>query len=212
MKEGRYNHLKLDSFTSLLSDSGSIVKRFTQIQNANKENRYEVFQISHNYTKGRYAPFMSNNNKNDVNSSISDSVVGVGGTSISPPFSVLTTRQPFSNRSNQINGIARDRFKDEPVSDLKIVMRVCRAESDRKNFIGPSNEVGAIMVGDLEDTCGGRDIIIEREDGYHDDIPYEATKNNKGKKRKRMTQKEYYSYNTLMKQTLSEKVSITNYI
>ncbi|KAK1372625.1 hypothetical protein POM88_028818 [Heracleum sosnowskyi] len=45
--------------------------------------------------------------------------------------------------------------------DLKIVMRVCRAESGRENFIGPSNEVGAIMVGDLEDTCGERDIIIE---------------------------------------------------
>lgn len=100
-------------------------------------------------------------------------------------------------------------------------MKVCRAVTGRENFIGPSNEVGDIMVGDLEDTCGLRDIIIESfadglerisdihpklmalqypllfpngEDGYHDDIPYERTKNNAGKKRKRVTLKEFYSY------------------
>ena len=56
--------------------------------------------------------------------------------------------------------MARDRFKDNPVQDLKIVMKVCRAVTGRENFIGPSNEVGAILVGDLEDTCGERDIII----------------------------------------------------
>lgn len=117
--------------------------------------------------------------------------------------------------------MARDRFKDNPIQDLKIVMKVCRAVTGRENFIGPSNEVGAIMVGDLEDTCGERDIIIESfqkglerisdihpklmslqypllfpsgEDGYHDDIPYERNKNNAGKKRKRITMKELYSY------------------
>ncbi|WOG82720.1 hypothetical protein DCAR_0101888 [Daucus carota subsp. sativus] len=117
--------------------------------------------------------------------------------------------------------MARDRFKDEPVQDLKIVMKVSRAASGRENFIGPSNEVGAIMVGDLEDTCGERDIIIESksnglerisdihpklmalqypllfpngEDGYHDDIPYSLTQKNSAKKRERVTMKEYYSY------------------
>ncbi|XP_074327844.1 uncharacterized protein LOC141665764 [Apium graveolens] len=117
--------------------------------------------------------------------------------------------------------MARDRFKEEIIQDLKIVMKVCRVDSGRENFIGLSNEVGAIMVGDLEDTCGERDIIIESktdglqhisdihpklmalqylllfptgEDGYHDDIPYVQTKNNAGKKRKRVTMKEYYAY------------------
>ena len=57
--------------------------------------------------------------------------------------------------------MARDRFKENLVQDLKIVMKVCCAVTGRENFIGPSNEVGAIIVGDLEDTCGERDIIIE---------------------------------------------------
>ncbi|KAL8099136.1 hypothetical protein AgCh_031714 [Apium graveolens] len=117
--------------------------------------------------------------------------------------------------------MARDHFKEQPVQDLKIVMKVCRPVTGRENFIGPLNEVGAIMVGYLEDTCGERDIIIESksdgierisdihpklmalqypllfpngEDGYHDDIPYIQTKNNGGKKRKRVTMKEFYAY------------------
>ncbi|XP_063942349.1 uncharacterized protein LOC108207194 [Daucus carota subsp. sativus] len=117
--------------------------------------------------------------------------------------------------------MARDRFVEQPVQDLKIMMKVCRSVTGRENFIVPSNKVGAIMVGDLEDTCGERDIIVETkskkleritdihpklislqypmlfpngEDGYHDDIPYVKTANNTGKKRKRITMKEFYSY------------------
>ncbi|KAK1351306.1 hypothetical protein POM88_054470 [Heracleum sosnowskyi] len=352
MKEGRYNHLKLDSFTSLLSDSGSIVKRITQSQNANKENRYEAPQISHSYTNERYAPLMSNNNKNDVNSSISDIAVGVGCTSIRPPFSVLTTRQPFSNISNQVNGIAGDSvFKSPdlscvttriPLSNIvnsrlnlnekgcsvlilnppyavdaffkspdlscvtigislsnianssrlnlnekgcvdtmdenisatnenisernspidgipnlfggeskskrsyvrrghigstsKVKKKKCRrmdsstlAESSinlfgrdrdtncqlgadvdynidvasgQTEFVEEDAEMfydGELLDGsdgDEEDIMSGHksSLTKEGEDGYHDDIPYEATKNNKGKKRKRVTRKEYYSY------------------
>lgn len=89
------------------------------------------------------------------------------------------------------------------------------------------------MVGDLEDTCGSRDIIIESkigglerisdihpklmalqypllfpngEDGYHDDIPYEKTKNYEGKKRKQVTMKEYYSYRLQVRHNEGNKV------
>ncbi|KAK1392204.1 hypothetical protein POM88_011260 [Heracleum sosnowskyi] len=124
---------------------GSIVKRITQSQNANKENRYEASQISHNYTKGRYAPFMSNNNKNDVNSSISDIAVrvgcGVGCTSIRPPFSVLTTRQPFSNISNQVNEIAGDAvFKSPDLSCVTTRIPLSNISNSRLNL----NEKGCV--------------------------------------------------------------------
>ncbi|KAK1364212.1 hypothetical protein POM88_039773 [Heracleum sosnowskyi] len=325
MKEGRYNHLKLDSFTSLLSDSGSFVKRITQSQNANKENRYEAPQISHSYTNERYAfvdtmdenisatnenisaPLMSNNKKNDVNSSISDIAVGVGCTPIRPPFSVFAARHPFSNISNQVNGIAgHSVFKSpdlscvttrSPLSNIansrlnlnekafvdtmdenisatnenisernspidgipnlfggeskskrsyvrggqigstsKVKKKKCRrmdsstlAESSinlfgcdrdtncqlgadvdynidvasgQTEFVEEDAEMfydGELLDGsdsDEEDIMSGHksSLTKEGEDGYDDDIPYEATKNNKGKKRKRLTQKEYYSY------------------
>ncbi|KAK1350607.1 ATP-dependent DNA helicase [Heracleum sosnowskyi] len=76
--------------------------------------------------------------------------------------------------------VARDRFKDSPFVDLKIVLKVCRSQSGRENNIGLSNEVAAIMVGGVEDPSASRDIILEHE--------------NKGKKRQKCTMMEFYSY------------------
>ncbi|XP_074336776.1 uncharacterized protein LOC141673948 [Apium graveolens] len=63
------------------------------------------------------------------------------------------------------------------------VFEVHHSESGRPNNIGPSNEVAAIMVGDIDTTC----------DGYHNEIPYVDSETQK-KKRKRITMKEYYAY------------------
>lgn len=133
----------------------------------------------------------------------------------------LLTMLDETNELTKYFRMARDRFKEQPVQDLKIVMKVCRSVTGHENFIGPSNEVGAIMVGDLEDTCGERDIIVETkskglerisdihpklmalqypllfpdgEDGYHDDIPYVQSDKRVAKKRQRITMKEFYSY------------------
>ncbi|KAK1356135.1 hypothetical protein POM88_049391 [Heracleum sosnowskyi] len=144
----------------------SIVKRITQSRNANKENRYETSQISHNYTKGRYAPLMSNNNKNDVNSSISDIAVGVGCTSIRPPFSVLTTRQPFSNISNQVNGIAGDAvFKSPDLSCVTTRIPLSNISNSRLNL----HEKGCVDTMD-ENISATNEYISERNspiDGIH---------------------------------------------
>lgn len=117
--------------------------------------------------------------------------------------------------------MARDRFKEQEIIDMKIVLKVCRAQSGRENHIGPSDEVAGIMVGDLEETCGERDIVIDSkddgltrisdihpklmalqypllfpkgEDGYHTEIDYATTERSGTKKRKRVTMREYYSY------------------
>ncbi|XP_063943538.1 uncharacterized protein LOC108197869 [Daucus carota subsp. sativus] len=57
---------------------------------------------------------------------------------------------------------ARDRFKEQPIRNLRIKMKVCRSESGRENNIGPSDEVAAVLVGDINTTVGERDIIIEK--------------------------------------------------
>ncbi|KAK1347231.1 hypothetical protein POM88_055054 [Heracleum sosnowskyi] len=117
--------------------------------------------------------------------------------------------------------VARDRFKDSPYVDLKIVLKVCRSQSGRENNIGPSNEVAAIMVGGVEDPSASRDIILDRtigglkritnihpklmalqypilfpngEDGFHNKIKYARTEETKGKKRQKCTMMEFYSY------------------
>ncbi|XP_074324272.1 uncharacterized protein LOC141661187 [Apium graveolens] len=58
---------------------------------------------------------------------------------------------------------ARDRFKEQPIRDLKIKLKVSRSESGRENIIGPSDEVACVMVGDIDTTVGERDIIVEKK-------------------------------------------------
>ncbi|KAK1367796.1 hypothetical protein POM88_033888 [Heracleum sosnowskyi] len=61
----------------------------------------------------------------------------------------------------------RDRFKEGEVTDLEITLKVSRAEDGRENHVGPSDEIAGIMVGDLDDNCGFRDIVIH---SYEDDL------------------------------------------
>ncbi|XP_074375539.1 uncharacterized protein LOC141717374 [Apium graveolens] len=115
----------------------------------------------------------------------------------------------------------RDHFREEPIRDLKIKIKVSRSESGRENNIGPSDEVAIIMVGDEKTTIGEHDIILEKqnkdleriltippslmelqypllfpagEDGYHDEISYVDPENQSKKKRKRIIMKEYFAY------------------
>lgn len=134
--------------------------------------------------------------------------------------------------------VVRDRFKDSPYIDLKIVLKVYRSQSGRENNVGPSNEVVAIMVGRVEDPSPSRDIILQRttgglqritnihpklmalqypllfpagEDGYHKDIKYIQKEENKGKKRQNCTMMEFYSYKFQV-QTNEGFVNYTNFI
>lgn len=117
--------------------------------------------------------------------------------------------------------IARDRFKDSGVVDLKITLKVHRSESGRVNNIGTSDEVAGIMVGDQEETEEGREIIIQDkignlqrvtsihpklmalqypllfpdgEDGFHKGIKYLQTEDNVGKRNRDVSMMDYYSY------------------
>lgn len=117
--------------------------------------------------------------------------------------------------------MARDRFEQDDVQDLQIKLKVSRSESGRENHVGPSDEVAGIMVGDLNDTDGSRDIIIHSHmkwlerisdihpklmalqypvlfphgcDGFHKKIPFGKVDKKSEKKREMISQKEYYSY------------------
>lgn len=116
---------------------------------------------------------------------------------------------------------ARDHFETEGGINLQIKLKVSRSESGRENHVGPSDEVAGIMVGDMDDTDGSRDIIIESHmkglerisdihpklmalqypvlfphgcDGFHKKIPFEKVDNKSQKQREMISMKEYYSY------------------
>ncbi|XP_074328021.1 uncharacterized protein LOC141665932 [Apium graveolens] len=56
---------------------------------------------------------------------------------------------------------ARDRFEADGVEDLEIILKVLRADNGRENHVSTSDEVASIMDGDLDETDGSRDIIID---------------------------------------------------
>lgn len=116
---------------------------------------------------------------------------------------------------------ARDRFEKNGVTDLEIVLKLSRAESGRENHFSTSDEVAGIMVGDIDETDGSRDIIIHSKikglerisdihpklmalqypllfpngnDGFHKKIPFGKADNDSTKKRETISMKEYYSY------------------
>lgn len=55
----------------------------------------------------------------------------------------------------------RDRYEDGEIVDLEIELKSSRAANGRENHVGPSDEVAGLMVGDVEETCGSCDIIID---------------------------------------------------
>lgn len=120
--------------------------------------------------------------------------------------------------------MARDRFKNENIVDLKIVMKVSRATSGHENHVMPSNEVVALIIGQDDPKCEDRDIIVSSKmeglkritslhplmmslqypllfprggDGFHKQLYYKKIPGGSKKKRENVTQREYYSH-TLM--------------
>nr|XP_017246302.1 PREDICTED: uncharacterized protein LOC108217905 [Daucus carota subsp. sativus] len=125
---------------------------------------------------------------------------------------------------------ARDRWENNDICDLKVELKVCRAENGRENHISASNEVAGIMVGSSSNTTPDRDIIIEPkfgklqrvsyihpklmalqypllfpngEDGYHDKIPFQSADLSNLKERDYISMKDYYAYRFHVRQNQS---------
>ncbi|XP_074364102.1 uncharacterized protein LOC141704837 [Apium graveolens] len=117
--------------------------------------------------------------------------------------------------------MARDRFEEDKIVDLKIFMKVHRSESGRENSMSNGDEVATLIVGDPTYTCGKRDILIHNkvlglerisdlhplmmslqypllfprgEDGFHEKIKYSNQNKVEGKKREYVSIKGFYSY------------------
>ncbi|KAL6580479.1 hypothetical protein OROMI_008503 [Orobanche minor] len=60
---------------------------------------------------------------------------------------------------------AGERLRDDATIDLKLKL-VCRRNSDGKRYNLPHvSEVAALIVGDVDDLSGNRDIIVESQSG-----------------------------------------------
>uniref|UniRef100_A0A2N9FGK8 Helitron helicase-like domain-containing protein n=1 Tax=Fagus sylvatica TaxID=28930 RepID=A0A2N9FGK8_FAGSY len=117
--------------------------------------------------------------------------------------------------------MARDRFIESDVRDVKIRLIGTRGPNERQYNIPTSSEVAAVIVGDFSVESSNRDIIVEHtssglqriselhpsfmslqypllfpygEDGFRTDIIYRNTGGRQFKNRKFVTMREYYAY------------------
>lgn len=120
----------------------------------------------------------------------------------------------------------RDHFEQDKVTELEITLKISRSDSGRENHIVPSDDLAGIMVGDLDENCGTRDIVIHShekglqrifdihpklmalqypllfphgDDGFHIDLQYGRSKKKKSRKRELISMKEYYSYKFMVR-------------
>ncbi|XP_074381036.1 uncharacterized protein LOC141721793 [Apium graveolens] len=57
----------------------------------------------------------------------------------------------------------RDLYESDEIVELQITLKVIRSESGRECHISSTDEVTGIMVGDTEETCGDRDIVVNEK-------------------------------------------------
>ncbi|XP_074342894.1 uncharacterized protein LOC141680614 [Apium graveolens] len=115
----------------------------------------------------------------------------------------------------------RDLYESDEIVKLQITLKVIRSESGRECHISSTDEVAGIMVGDTEEICGDRDIVVNEkgkglvrvsyvhpklmalqyplffprgEDGFHPKIKFQKTADSSCKPRGFMSLKNYYSY------------------
>lgn len=61
---------------------------------------------------------------------------------------------------------ARDRLNISETDEFSLLLVSSKSTPGRKNQIGPSNEVAALIVGDSDDTCPFRDIVFETKQRF----------------------------------------------
>ncbi|XP_074373466.1 uncharacterized protein LOC141713790 [Apium graveolens] len=61
---------------------------------------------------------------------------------------------------------ARDRLNLPETNDFHLLLVSSKSASGRPNQVGPSNEVAALLVGDSDDTCPFRDIVVQTKERY----------------------------------------------
>lgn len=129
--------------------------------------------------------------------------------------------------------MARDRFENNDLVDLKVELKICRAQSGRENHISASDDVAGIMVGGSDTTTPNRDIVVQTkmdrlkrvsyihpklmalqypllfpngEDGYHNKIPFQRADPGSTKERVMISMKDFYSYRFQVRQNEGSKM------
>ncbi|XP_074328323.1 uncharacterized protein LOC141666227 [Apium graveolens] len=124
-------------------------------------------------------------------------------------------------------------YESDEIVELQITLKVIRSESGRECHISSTDEVVGIMVGDTEETCGDRDIVVKEkgkglvrvsyvhpklmalqypllfprgEDGFHPKIKFQKTADSSCKPRGFLSLENYYSYTFQIRESDGKKM------
>ncbi|KAL6534880.1 hypothetical protein OROGR_013555 [Orobanche gracilis] len=166
----------------------------------------------------------------DTENEVDNRIGALCGESTLDPHNVDGLMKMLDENNELAKGfrMARDRFQEYGLEELKLIFISSKSASGRPNHIGPSNEVGALLVGASDDhTCAAeRDIVVQSkegglrriyetnkffmalqyplifpqgESGFHLEIPYNTMDDRRRKKRAYETMREWYSYDLMFR-------------
>lgn len=101
----------------------------------------------------------------DTDNEVENRKNAVPGSDSTDPYIVNGLLLMLNEHNSLVHGfrMARDRFKNNEPEELTLTLLSSSSASGRPNNVGPSNEVGALIVGDLENSAGWRDIIVMKK-------------------------------------------------
>ncbi|KAK9682709.1 hypothetical protein RND81_10G090900 [Saponaria officinalis] len=133
-----------------------------------------------------------------------------------------------NNEPVKVFRMARDRFKEDDMIPIRVKLLGDRSKDSREYNLPTVSEIAVLIIGDLEDTVGYRDIIVEHkgkgtqqidethpsfmamqypllfsygEDGYKEKISYRECSERPNKKRKYCSMCEYCAYRIQQRRT-----------
>ncbi|XP_074362086.1 uncharacterized protein LOC141702285 [Apium graveolens] len=134
------------------------------------------------------------------------------------------------DETNELDGNFRqqhDHYESDEIIDLEITLKVIKFESGWETNFSSTDEVAGIMVGDTDETCGERDIMVDDkikgllrvsymhvklmalqypflfpwgEDGCHMKIRFQNSDDSSSKVRGYISLKDHYSYSFQVRQ------------
>lgn len=104
----------------------------------------------------------------DTENEIENRLNAVPGSDCTDPDIVEGLLKMLDENNKLVDGfrMARDRFKLKYPEEFSLVLLSSKAESGRPNHIIQSNEVAALIVGDVEETDGYKDIVVQTKDHF----------------------------------------------
>nr|GEX57995.1 hypothetical protein CTI12_AA123990 [Tanacetum cinerariifolium] len=165
---------------------------YTQLTTSTFRDLIRVYNVG---TQPRYAQLWSFDTHNEIQNRLgafmdTDSEEGVDGTIVGSQIRMLDTNSAIAKSF----WMARDWFYANVTVNVKLHLLSERTSS--KQYNAPTiAEVAALITNDFGDGEPTRDIVVcQKDNGYHEQIPYHTKKWKRKTARDYVTMKEYYAY------------------